>query len=55
MDLGLAVGAGAAFELGGQKVTAEFRYTTGFTDIYDLEGNAESVNNVFSLTAGIAF
>lgn len=55
VDLGLAVGAGAAIGLGGRKVTAEFRYTTGFTDLYDLEGNAESVNNVFSFMAGITF
>jgi hypothetical protein len=55
VDLGLVLGAGAAFRLGGRKVTAEFRYTTGFGDIYDLSGNAESVNSVFSLMAGIAF
>ncbi len=55
VDLGLALGAGARFALAGQKVTAEFRWTTGFTDIYDIEGNAESINNVFSVLAGVAF
>jgi outer membrane immunogenic protein len=55
VDLGLVLGAGAGFKLGGRKATAEFRYTTGFTDIYDLVGNAESINSVFSLMAGIAF
>lgn len=55
LDLGIALGAGAGFELGGRKVTAEFRYTSGFTDIYDIAGNAESINSVFSFMAGIAF
>jgi hypothetical protein len=55
LDVGLALGAGAGFELGGKKVLAELRWTTGFTDVYDLEGNLESINQVFSLTAGVAF
>ncbi len=55
VDLGLALGAGVGFDLGGRKLTAEFRYTTGFADIHDLAGNAESVNSVFSFLAGIAF
>jgi len=55
VDFGLALGVGAGFELGGQKVRAEFRYSPGLSDIYDLEGNAESINNVFSFTAGLAF
>jgi hypothetical protein len=55
VDLGLALGAGAAFKLGRQKVTAEFRYTTGFADIYDLSGNAASVNSVYSFMVGVAF
>ena len=55
VDLGVAVGAGAGFELGGKKVRTEVRYTTGFGDLYDLKDNLESINNVFSLTAGLAF
>jgi hypothetical protein len=55
VDLGLALGAGAGFKLGGQRILTELRYTTGFSDIYDLTGNAESINHVFSLTAGLAF
>lgn len=55
VDIGLALGAGAGFKLGGQKILTELRYTTGFSDIYDITGNAESINHVFSLTAGLAF
>jgi len=55
LDFGLALGAGAGFKLGGKKVLTEIRWTTGFTDIYDLEGNLESINQVFSLTAALAF
>jgi hypothetical protein len=55
VDLGLALGAGARFALAGRAVTAEFRWTTGFTDVYDIEGNAESINSVFSFLAGITF
>jgi hypothetical protein len=55
VDLGLALGGGAAFGLGRQKVTAEFRYTTGFADIYDLSGNAASINSVYSFLVGFAF
>jgi hypothetical protein len=55
VDLGLALGAGVGFKLGGKKVLTEIRWTTGLTDIYDIENNLESINSVFSLTAGLAF
>ena len=55
VDFGLALGAGAGFKVGGRRLLTEFRYTTGFSDIHDLEDNAESINHVFSLTAGLAF
>jgi hypothetical protein len=55
VDLGFAIGAGAGFELGGRRVLTELRYTTGLGDLYDLKDNAESINSVFSLTAGLAF
>ena len=55
VDFGLAVGAGAGFEIREHRVLTELRYTTGFTDIYDLKGNAQSINHVFSLTAGLEF
>jgi len=55
VDFGLALGAGAGFKVGGRKVLTELRYTMGLGDIYDLEGNLESINDVFSLTVGFAF
>jgi hypothetical protein len=55
VDFGVALGAGAGFKVGGLKVLTEFRYTRGLTDIYDLKDNLESINDVFSLTAGFAF
>ena len=55
VDFGLALGAGAGFKLGGRKVLTELRYTTGFSDLYDIKDNAESINHVFSFTAGLAF
>jgi hypothetical protein len=55
VDIGVALGAGVGFDLGGRRVLTEIRYTTGFADLYDLEGNLESVNQVLSLTAGLAF
>ena len=55
LDVGFALGAGAGFTLGGRRVLTELRYTTGFGDIYDVKDNAESINSVFSLTAGLAF
>lgn len=55
VDLGLALGAGVGFKLGGQRLLTEFRYTAGLGDIYDLRDNLESINDVFSFTAGVAF
>ena len=56
VDLGLALGVGAGFRLGGRKVLTEVRYTTGFADIYDVAGALyDSINQEFSLTAGLAF
>jgi hypothetical protein len=55
VDFGVAIGAGAGFRLGGRRVVTELRYTTGLSDLYDLADNAESINSVFSLTAGVAF
>jgi hypothetical protein len=54
VDFGVALGAGAGFKVGGRKVLTELRYTTGFSDIWDVEDNLESINDVFSLTVGLA-
>ena len=55
VDVGFALGAGAGFRLGGRKVLTEVRYTTGFSDLWDIAGNRESINSVFSLTMGLEF
>ncbi len=60
VDVGVAFGGGASTRLGGQRLIVDFRYTTGFTDIYHVDidifgARAESINNVFSLMVGIGF
>ena len=55
LDFGLALGAGAGFKVGGRRALTELRYTAGFGDIYDREDNLESIHQVFSLTADLAF
>ncbi len=55
VDLGFALGAGAGIQVGGRRILTEFRYTTGFADIYDVAGNLESINHLFSITAGLTF
>jgi hypothetical protein len=55
LDLGVAIGAGAGFRTGGHRVLTELRYATGLTDLYDIKNNAESVNQVVSVTVGVAF
>jgi hypothetical protein len=56
VDVGFAVGVGARFHAGGKKrVITEVRYTSGFSDVWDIAGNLESINSVFSFTAGLAF
>jgi hypothetical protein len=55
VNFGLALGAGAGFELGGKKVLTEIRWTTGLSGIWDSGDSLESINDVFSFTAGVAF
>ena len=55
VDFGLALGAGAGFKVGGKKILTELRYTTGFSGIWELDDALESINDVFSLTVGLAF
>ncbi|HVP14886.1 MAG TPA: porin family protein [Terriglobales bacterium] len=61
VDVGVAFGGGASTRVGGLTLIGDFRYTTGFTDIYDIETSAfglpraESINNVLSLMLGVGF
>jgi outer membrane protein with beta-barrel domain len=49
VDAGFALGAGVAFAAGPGRLGIEARYTRGFSDLYDLSGNAASINQVWTL------
>lgn len=53
LDAGAAAGIGVRGAVGGRGVTADLRYTTGFRDLFDVQGNADAINSVFSLTFGV--
>ena len=55
VDVGVAAGAGVRVGRGPVKFLVDARYTTGLSDIYDVNGNLESINSVFSLTTGVSF
>jgi hypothetical protein len=49
VDAGFALGAGIEFAAGPGHLGIEARYTRGFSDLYDLEGNAEAINQTWTL------
>ena len=53
VDLGAAAGIGVRTAVAGRGVTADLRYTTGFRDLFDVQGNADAINSVFSVTFGV--
>ncbi len=55
LDFGVALGGGFGVALGGHRLTAEARYTTGFRDTYAVAGGAACINRVVSLTTGVTF
>jgi hypothetical protein len=61
VDVGVTFGGGVSARWGPRRLLADFRYTTGFTDIYrnDMRTSfpctAESINSVFSLMVGVGF
>lgn len=55
VDVGATGGVGVRTALGGRGVTADLRYTTGFGDLFDVDGNIAPINSVFSLTVGVEF
>jgi hypothetical protein len=55
VDVGAAFGIGVGAGMGHRRFLADLRYTTGFSDIYDISGNLASINSVFSLMVGIGF
>ena len=54
VDVGAALGAGASIGRGPLRLLLEARYTTGFSDLYDLSGNLESINQAFSFMVGVS-
>ncbi len=57
-DFGLAIGAGADFKLseGKHLLELDFRYSMGFTKIYDVESqDIEAFNNGFQFLLGFGF
>jgi hypothetical protein len=56
LDLGVTVGAGIDAKAGPGHFTFEFRYSTGFLDVFDDDRNAEEIKNAsVSILAGYAY
>lgn len=51
LDVGYAVGVGATLPLQSGRVGFGVRYTSAFSDAYDLDNNLEAFNRTWSLTA----
>ena len=54
VDVGFTAGVGAVMGSGQLKYRVEARYTSGFSSIYDVSGNIESINQAFSIMVGVA-
>jgi len=54
LDVGGTIGLGARFGQGPTLWTIEGRYSTGFNDLWDLDGNLDSINHGFGATVGVA-
>lgn len=53
LDLGGLVGVGARFGTGPVRFGIEARYSTGFNDLWDIEGNLESINHTFGVALSL--
>lgn len=53
VDMGGTVGVGAIFGRGVYRMMLETRYFTGFSDLWDISGNLESINHGFGFTVGV--
>lgn len=53
VDAGWSGGVGLRWPMAGVTALGDLRYTRGFADLWDIRGNLESVNSVFSLTVGV--
>lgn len=54
LDLGVLVGLGLRMPMGGARVDVEARYGTGFSDLWDISNNLESINQGFSVTLAVS-
>lgn len=54
LDLGATAGVGLRIATGGARVEVEGRYATGFTDLWNLSNNLESINQGFALTLAVS-
>lgn len=48
-NFGFAGGVGVEVAAGSGQLGVEARYTRGFSDLFDLEGNASTINQVWTL------
>jgi hypothetical protein len=54
VDVGATGGIGFKWGAGPLSIGIESRYATGFSDLWDLEGNVESINQGVAITAWVA-
>ncbi len=53
VDGGVTGGIGVRGAVARRGVIADLRYTTGFRDLFDVQGNSDAINSVFALTFGV--
>jgi hypothetical protein len=49
LDVGFGAGGGIEFRAGPGRLGVEARYTRGFSDLFDVAGNAESINQAWTI------
>jgi len=54
VDVGVAAAAGLEVAASPLRLQFEGRYTTGFTDLWDIDDNYESINSVFSFSVAMS-
>jgi len=54
LDVGATGGVGVRIAAVGSSLDVEARYATSFSDLWDVSGNLESINQGFSLTLAVA-
>ena len=53
VDMGATAGLGVYIGRGPVRLAVETRYFTGFSDLWDISGNIESINHGFGFTVGV--